>query len=123
MTEKEKLDALSYWREGMGSKNEISSEQVALLKRTVDELLLSGEQVVIVDLPIPAWHRDASPFQSAYSQALQILVQQFSDRPGFKFMSMPDLDGNLDYSDEVHAKPHLAKVWSTRPSALGSHAW
>jgi hypothetical protein len=29
-------------------------------------------------------------------------------------MSMPDLDGNLDYSDEVHAKPHLAKVWSTR---------
>jgi hypothetical protein len=114
MTEKEKLDALNYWREGMGNQKEIASEQVALLKRTIEELLLSGEKVVIADLPIPAWHRDASPHQPGYSQALQILVQQFSDRPGFKFMSMPDLDGNLDYSDEVHAKPHLAKVWSTR---------
>jgi hypothetical protein len=36
-------------------------------------------------------------------------------------MSMADLDGNLDYSDEVHAKPHLAKVWSTRlANALNS---
>ena len=46
------------------------------------------------------------------------MVQQFADRPGFKFMSMADLDGNLDYSDEVHAKPHLAKVWSTRLAGL-----
>lgn len=114
MTEKDKRDALIYWREGMGNQNEISSEQVDLLKRIIDELLLSGEQVVIADLPIPAWHRDASPYQAGYSRVLQTLVGQFSARPGFKFMSMADLDGDLDYSDEVHAKPHLAKVWSTR---------
>jgi hypothetical protein len=114
MTEKDKRDALIYWREGMGNQKEISSEQVDLLKRTIDELLLSGEQVVIADLPIPTWHRDASPYQAGYSQVLQTLVGQFSGRPGFKFMSMPDLDGDLDYADEVHAKPHLAKVWSTR---------
>ena len=114
MTEKEKSDALNYWREGLGNQREISSEQVALLKQTIDELLLSGEQVVIADLPIPAWHRDASPYQAGYSQALQTLVREFSGRRGFKFMSMADLDGDLDYSDEVHAKPHLAKVWSTR---------
>jgi hypothetical protein len=114
MTEKEKLDALNYWRESMGNKAEISSEQVVLLKHIVDELLRSGEQVVIADLPIPAWHRDASPYYPAYQQAMQILVQQFADRPGFKFLSMADLDGNLDYADEVHAKPHLARVWSTR---------
>jgi hypothetical protein len=121
MTEKEKLDALNYWLKSMGYKNEISSEQVALLKETIDDLLFSGEKVVLADLPIPAWHRDASPYQPGYSQALQTLVQQFSGRPGFKFMSMADLDGNLDYSDEVHAKPHLAKVWSTRlANALNS---
>jgi hypothetical protein len=114
MTEKEKLDALSYWRQGMGNQKEISAQQVDLLKRTIDELLRSGEQVVIADLPLPAWHRDTSPYRAGYSQALQTLVQQFSDRPNFRFMSMADLDGNLDYSDEVHAKPHLAKVWSTR---------
>jgi hypothetical protein len=114
MTEKEKRDALDYWRGSMGYKNEISSEQVALLRGTIDDLLLAGEKVVIADLPIPAWHRDASPYQPGYSQALQTLVKQFSGRPGFKFMNLADLDGNLDYSDEVHAKPHLVEIWSTR---------
>ena len=118
MTDKEKRDALNYWRESMGNKKDISKEEIAILKSTVDELLLSGEQVVIADLPIPAWHRDASPYQAGYNQALNDMVQQFADRPGFKFMSMADLDGNLDYSDEVHAKPHLAKVWSTRLAGL-----
>lgn len=118
MTDKEKQDALLYWGRSMGNRNEISSEQVALLKRIIDELLLSGEQVVLADLHIPPWHRDASPYHPSYQHALQILVPQFSDRPGFKFMSMIDMDGNLDYSDEVHAKPHLAKVWSTRLASM-----
>jgi hypothetical protein len=114
MTEKEKQDALAYWRVDMGNKNEISSEQVAILKSTVDDLLLSGEKVVLADLPIPAWHRDASPYEAGYRKALQTVLQHFAARPGFGFLSMTDLDGNLDYSDEVHAKPHLAKVWTTR---------
>lgn len=114
MTEKQKQDALVYWRQGMGGKDQISQEQVALLIRTVDQLLDAGEQVVLADLPIPAWHRDASPYYPAYQQALQAAVQKFDGRRGFKFMRMSDLDGNEDYSDEVHAKPHLAKVWSTR---------
>lgn len=114
MTDKEKQDALVYWQRGMGSKDQISQAQVALLIRTIDQLLDVGEQVVLADLPIPAWHRDASPYYPAYQHALQDIVQQFDGRRGFKFMRMADLDGNEDYSDEVHAKPHLAKVWSAR---------
>jgi len=114
MTDKQKQDALVYWLQGMGSNDQISQEQVALLIRTVDRLLNAGEQVVLADLPIPAWHRDASPYYPAYQEALQAIVQQFDGRRAFKFMRMSDLDGNEDYSDEVHAKPHLAKVWSAR---------
>lgn len=29
-------------------------------------------------------------------------------------MIMADLDGNLDYTDKVHTKPHLTNVWSAR---------
>jgi hypothetical protein len=117
MTAKEKQDALTYWRQQMGGKEQISSEQFAELKRIIGDLLQSGEQVVLVDLPFPAWHRDASPYYPGYRQALQALVQELADRPGFTFMNMPDLDGDLEYSDEVHAKPHMAKVWSTRLGA------
>ena len=114
MSEEDKHKALDYWEESMGHKSGISSAQVELLKQTIGKLLLSGEKVVIVDLPIPAWHRDASPYESSYRAALKDLLQQFGNRPNFTAMSMDDLDGNLDYSDEVHAKRHLAEVWSIR---------
>jgi hypothetical protein len=114
MSEEEKQKALDYWQDSMGHKGEISAAQVELLKATIDKLLLAGEKVVIVDLPLPAWHRDASPYESSYRIALQGVIRQFGDQPNFTAMSMEDLDGNLDYSDEVHAKRHLAEVWSIR---------
>jgi hypothetical protein len=114
MSEEEKHKALQYWEDSMGHKSGISTAQVDLLKDTIDKLLLAGEKVVIVDLPIPAWHRDASPYELSYHKALKDVLQQFGNRPNFTAMNMDDLDGNLDYSDEVHAKRHQAEIWSTR---------
>lgn len=114
MSEAEKKKALVYWKETMGRADDISPTQVEVLKRTIQALLFSGEKVVLVDLPIPAWHRDASPYQPSYRRALTDLLQEFGDQPNFSSLSMDDLDNDLDYSDEVHAKRHLADVWSTR---------
>jgi hypothetical protein len=114
MSAEEKHKALEYWKESMGRKSEISRAQVEVLKQTIQKLLNSGEKVVLVDLPIPAWHRDATPYQPSYRQALNGLLQQFGGQPNFTSLSMDDLDNDLDYSDEVHAKRHLADVWSTR---------
>ncbi|WBL80308.1 hypothetical protein I3J27_07765 [Bradyrhizobium xenonodulans] len=114
MSEQDKKKALEYWQENMGFNSAISETQLSLLKNTIASLLDSGERVVLVDLPIPAWHRDASPYQLGYEQKLQELSGQFKERSNFISMSMSDLDGDLDYSDEVHAKRHLANVWSDR---------
>ncbi|WFU39401.1 hypothetical protein QA640_34330 [Bradyrhizobium sp. CB82] len=114
MSEREKQEALEYWKVSMGGKDEISRAQVDVLKETIAALLDSDEKVLLVDLPIPAWHRDASPYQRGYQEALKGVVQEFSRRPNFASLSMDDLDENLDYSDEVHAKRHLAQIWSTR---------
>ncbi|MBR1171002.1 hypothetical protein [Bradyrhizobium liaoningense] len=116
MSEQEKRKALDYWQVNMGKG--ISEMQFNLLGSTIASLLDSGEQVVLVDLPIPAWHRDASPYQPAYVQKFQELSERFNSRSNFVSMSMSDLDGDLDYSDEVHAKRHLADVWSDRLAAL-----
>ncbi|WP_027522704.1 hypothetical protein [Bradyrhizobium sp. Ec3.3] len=114
MSKREQQEALEYWKVSMGGKDEISRAQVDVLKDAIEALLGSDEKVVLVDLPIPAWHRDASPYQRGYQEALKDIVQQFGRRPNFVSLSMDDLDENLDYSDEVHAKRHLAQVWSTR---------
>ena len=114
MSDAEKQDALKYWKETMGRPNDISPAQVEVLKQTIQALLDSGEKVVLADLPIPAWHRKASPYESSYRQALTNLLQEFGDQPNFSSLSMDDLDNDVDYSDEVHAKRHLAAVWSSR---------
>ena len=99
----------------MGGDRTISGAQVALLQDTIERLLRSGEKVVLVDLPIPAWHRDVSPYQPGYVQQVQgPLFDHFKGRPGFASLKMSDLDADTDYSDEVHAKPHLAQVWAGR---------
>jgi hypothetical protein len=114
MSDAEKQEALESWKETMGRTSDISPTQVEVLKQTIQALLDSGEKVVLVDLPIPAWHREASPYQPSYRRALTDLLREFGDQPNFSSLNMDDLDNDLDYSDEVHAKRHLADVWSTR---------
>ena len=114
MSGKEKAEALAYWRRTMGADRTISQDQVRLLRQTIDGLLRSGEKVVLVDVPIPAWHRDASPYEPGYLKAMDATFAQFSGRPGFASLRMPDLSGDRDFSDEVHAKPHLGRIWSAR---------
>ena len=115
LTPPEKEEALDHWRQTMGGDRPISAAQVALLQDTIERLLQSGEKVVLMDLPIPAWHRDISPYQPGYVQQVQgPLFDHFKGRPGFASLKMPDLDADTDYSDEVHAKPHLTRIWSAR---------
>jgi hypothetical protein len=114
VSDKEKSDALAYWRQNMGGTSEISQAQAALLQDTIDGLLRSGEKVVLADLPIPSWHRDASVYQPGYARAMQKIFDHFANRPGFEGLRMADLDADQDYSDEVHPKPHLARVWASR---------
>src|SRR5258707_9085511 len=121
MSDAEKQKALEYWKEAMGRTSDISPTQVEVLKQTIRALLYSGEKVVLVDLPIPAWHREASPYQPSYRRAPTDLLLEVGDRPHFSSLNIDDLDNDLDYSDEGHTKLHLADVWSTRlASKLGS---
>jgi hypothetical protein len=118
MSEQDKSDALAYWRLNMGSTSEISQAQVLLLQNTIDELLRSGEKVVLVDLPIPSWHRDASIYQPGYARAVENIFNHFAGRPNFQGLKMADLDEDKDYVDEVHPKPHLANVWASRLASV-----
>jgi hypothetical protein len=113
-TAAEKADALQYWRRSMGNAKTISADQVALLRDMIGGLLQSGNKVVLVDLPIPKWLGDASQYQPGYVAAMQGLVDHFAGRPGFADLTMPDLTASEDFSDEVHPKPHVARVWVAR---------
>ncbi len=117
VSEQEKRDTLEYWRRTMGGAPTISERQVQLLQDTIEGLLQSGAKVVLADLPIPAWHHDASPYEPAYETAIRGVFDHFAGRPGFAALRMPDLTADDDFSDEVHPKPHVARIWAARLGA------
>ena len=116
MSDSEKQLALNDWKQAkMGGAPEISKRQVAILNTTIEKLLASGEKVVLVDLPIPAWHRDASPYEPSYARDVETgLFDHFAGRTGFVGLKLADLDADQDYSDEVHPKSYLAREWTRR---------
>lgn len=119
LSDADKEEALAHWRLTMGGDRPISQAQVALLQATIERLLQSGEKVVLVDLPIPAWHRDVSPYEAEYVKQVQGPVfDHFAGHPGFAALKMADLAADTDYSDEVHAKPRLARIWAARLGAV-----
>jgi hypothetical protein len=119
-TEKEQLDeagrkqALMLWRQIMGPKNDIALSQINTLQSLIVDLLSTGNSVFLVDMPIPAWHRAASPWQASYVQALEATVKRFAGRPGFEFIRTDDLTADDNFADEVHPKPHLAHALASR---------
>ena len=114
----QRAEAVDYWRRTLGNHGSIAQSQVVLLDHLIDGLLAAGEKVVLADLPIPAWHRDASPYTPGYARAMDALFDRFRARSGFAALRMPDLDRSQDYSDEVHAKPHLARIWASRLAGI-----
>ena len=117
VSESEMTEDMKYWRLMMQGQTRLSQEQVKALRDLVAKILASGSKVMIVDLPIPAWHKARSPIYADYINQRDALVREFSARPGFAFYDMSAHDEDLDFSDEVHPKPRVDINWASTVSA------
>ena len=66
VSEADRVLALTYWREQMHSDGPMSGEQFLVLRDLVARILAQGSKAVLVDLPIPHWHAERSPFYANY---------------------------------------------------------
>src|SRR5262249_52096667 len=106
--------ALDHWRATIGSEGELADEQFLVLHRMVDDILASGARVVLVDLPIPTWHAQRSPYMTSYRQHAQRLLADLADRPGLSVLAMADRAAEGDFYDEVHPKPRVTRSGARR---------
>lgn len=121
-SEADKEAALKYWREQMHSTGPIADEQFLVLGKLVERILAQGSRVVLVDLPIPRWHAERSPYYPDYLRHKKVLLAALAGRDGFSYLEMIDQDGDLEFSDEVHPKPRVTQQWAARVAALLSEA-
>jgi hypothetical protein len=118
VSEAERVIALEYWRQQMHSDGPISEEQFLVLRGLIAKILAQGSKAVLVDLPIPRWHAERSPFYANYLSRKQSLLSGLQGKPGFTYLEMADHDDDLDFSDEVHPKPRVTPLWATQVAAL-----
>jgi hypothetical protein len=116
--EEDRVTALKYWHQQMHSDGPLAEEQFLVLRDLVIRLLAEGSRVVLVDLPIPRWHADRSPYYASYLMRKKNLLDDLNAKPGFIYLEMADKDEDLDFSDEVHPKPRVTPIWAQRVAAL-----
>jgi hypothetical protein len=120
-SECDKESALKYWRDQMHSDGPISEEQFEVLRNLIAKILERGSKVVLVDLPLPHWHVQRSPFYADYARQKNALLSGLKGKDGIAYLEMTGLDGDLDFSDEVHPKPRITEQWAARVAALVEH--
>lgn len=105
---------LAFWREYTGGATTLEAAQFAALRRIVDDAVSDGARVLLVDLPIPAWHTEGSALAADYRRQLDALLPQLLAKPGVQVLDMTDASSPDDFSDEVHPKPRVTPRWAAR---------
>jgi len=118
ITQEERDRSMNYWSRVMGpARPSVLDEQFAVLERSCDKVLAGGSQLILVDLALPQWHKLRSPYQRYYEDRRTQFVKRWTDRPGFVFWDMADLDRDADFYDEVHPRPRVTMSWTKRLAA------
>jgi hypothetical protein len=118
VSEADKDAAMNYWRDQMHSDGTIDEEQFIVLRNLIGRAVARGSSVVLVDLPIPRWHAERSPFYPSYLMHRNDLLSALEGNQKFTYLEMADHDSDLDFSDEVHPKPRVSEQWAARVAAL-----
>jgi len=113
LSDADKKKYLAFWRTYMGSAQTLSDAPFLVLERTVERILADGGRVVLLDIPIPAWHAQGAVLQADYSRRLWPLLDRLKARPGVTVVPAFDSTDD-DFSDEVHPKPRVTNLWAQR---------
>lgn len=70
-----------------------------------------GDDVIVVDLPLPTWHRKGVPAQDA---AFLNVIGGLQRSGQIGTFSMRDLDGDTNFYDSGHAKPRMWPIMSRK---------
>ncbi|WP_321884389.1 hypothetical protein [Paraburkholderia bannensis] len=109
-------DETAYWHTFFPS-GAVDAQQFAVLDALVTQARADGSAVVLVNLPIPAWHSAAVSYDGDYQTRLHALIARHAGDPLVSTVSMRDMNTDSWFCDEVHPKPHIIPLWVSRIAA------
>jgi len=90
----------------------LHNEQFDKLRMLIDKARGVGFHVVVVDMPLPSWHRSKSPFFVPYEAKLQDVLASYLSAGGIDFVSLVDAIPDEEFRDSIHPKAEAANHWA-----------
>lgn len=90
----------------------LQNEQFDKLNALIDKVRARGLSVVIVDMPLPSWHREKSPFFAPYQMKLRTSLAPYLDSRAVKFVNLAAAIPDDGFRDSVHPKAEAAMHWA-----------
>ena len=90
----------------------LHDEQFEKLEALINKVRAYGFRVIVVDMPLPSWHREKSPFFAPYQAKLRATLASHLDNKAVKFVSLADAIPDDEFRDSVHPKAEAANHWA-----------
>jgi hypothetical protein len=117
LTASERAASLVAWRKRMGAPGAWDEKQFQRFDALAREISRRGSRLVLLDLPLPAWHRDALAYDSQYRLHVLSHLKAALVLPGVSYASMRDGFSDEQFYDSAHPRPLAAPLWAARASA------
>ncbi|MFA6244016.1 MAG: hypothetical protein WC655_23945 [Candidatus Hydrogenedentales bacterium] len=102
---------INFWRRYMGRPDgqlkEEQFEELTALARRVEQL---GACLVLVDMPIPAWHEEISKEDASYRRLMTKGLAEIATLRRISYVSLRD--ARLEFSDSAHPREGTTSQWS-----------
>lgn len=111
-TPREQMDWLTAY---MGSEpGVLVPQQFEAFEKLVHEIRDSGMRVVVVDMPLPSWHRASSPFVAPYRERLAAGFVAFDGDPAVSFLDLSASSPDEAFRDSIHPAAAARPEWCDR---------
>lgn len=111
--------AMNHWNEEMGPVQDWNNNSFNQLFAIVKSVSSTGAKFILIDMPLPSWHRERSPYDRIYQERLHSYVEQMSSIPGFSYGDMrQNFNDSDDFQDSTHPRPKATRHWADRAAQL-----
>jgi len=90
----------------------LRDEQFERLAVLLNKAHAAGLHTVVVDMPLPSWHRAESPFFAPYESKLAAFLAPFVDTGKVRYIRQSDAIPDDEFRDSIHPKAEAANHWT-----------
>ncbi|MEO5345963.1 MAG: hypothetical protein H7834_06255 [Magnetococcus sp. YQC-9] len=114
-----KAESKKFWHDYMGTVDDsVDVEQFEYLHKMASLIDKVGSKLILVDMPIPNWHKNASAHNTDYQNRVLWRIEKLAKERQIAYLDMRSLETDGDFYDSAHPTSQAAQYWSASLSHM-----